>query len=69
VANAQDANTQSDLGAKSDVKAGLTLPITAELKKNLKAAMQAKGLDKQHIRFDAKNGESTPLTQKVILTV
>ncbi|PYX57997.1 MAG: hypothetical protein DMG73_11635, partial [Acidobacteria bacterium] len=29
------------------------------IEKNFKAALVAKGLDKQHIRFDAKNGVLT----------
>jgi|SRR5580700_7545383 osmotically-inducible protein OsmY len=43
------------VGAESESKAILSDMDTA-IEKNYKAALTAKGLDKEHIRFDAKNG-------------
>ena len=46
------------VGAESQAKSVQSNRDTA-IKKNYKAALIAKGLDKQHIRFDAKNGVLT----------
>ena len=51
------------VGAESEAK-DIASDLDGAIEKNYKAALTAKGLDKQHIRFEAKNGVLT-LTGKV----
>src|SRR2546425_5991016 len=46
------------VGAESESKT-ISSNLDGGIEKNFKAALVAKGLDKQHIRFDAKNGVLT----------
>jgi BON domain len=46
------------VGAQSEAK-DMSSNLDGAIEKNYKAALIAKGLDKQHIRFDAKNGVLT----------
>jgi osmotically-inducible protein OsmY len=46
------------VGAQSEAK-DISSNLDGAIEKNYKAALIAKGLDKQHIRFDAKNGVLT----------
>jgi osmotically-inducible protein OsmY len=46
------------VGAQSEAK-DMASNLDGAIEKNYKAALIAKGLDKQHIRFDAKNGVLT----------
>jgi len=46
------------VGARSEAK-DISSNLDGAIEKNYKAALIAKGLDKQHIRFDAKNGVLT----------
>jgi osmotically-inducible protein OsmY len=46
------------VGAESESK-DIASNLDSAIEKNYKAALTAKGLDKEHIRFDAKNGVLT----------
>ena len=46
------------VGQESEAK-GIASNVDDAIEKNYKAALISKGLDKQHIRFDAKNGVLT----------
>ncbi len=46
------------VGAESESK-DIASDLDSAIEKNYKAALTAKGLDKEHIRFDAKNGVLT----------
>ena len=46
------------VGVESEAK-DIASDLDGAIEKNYKAALTAKGLDKEHIRFDAKNGVLT----------